>query len=127
MQDRYDQTSGTAVQFTTVMTNEGDGYNPAVGQFIVPVNCTYFFMASSVDYIHWEITMALMVDDNIELNRVHTDPSNPNIPASVHGLASLHQGQRVWVRAGSNTCFCVSGVAKQPSVAFSSTHKPALS
>jgi hypothetical protein len=109
------QADGSAVQFATVITNEGGGYNPTTSHFIVPVNGTYFFMASSVDpgSSPSRVNMALMVDDNTELDQVYTDQSNYGIPASVHGLVSLHQGQRVWVKAldshtyfnGGNTAF----------------------
>jgi hypothetical protein len=63
----------SAVKFPTVMINEGNAFNTSTSEFVAPFNATYFFMASSRDGSNTAyIGMALMVDDNTELDRVNT-------------------------------------------------------
>ncbi|XP_070201450.1 uncharacterized protein [Littorina saxatilis] len=103
--------SGDVLIPTTVLNNQGNGYNPATGKFTAPYNGTYCFMSSlwgqgSGHYI----AVYLMVEGKQELY-VHTTFGSAGVSdtASLQAVLSVRAGQSVWLKAGGDSNQFFSG------------------
>ncbi|XP_070201448.1 uncharacterized protein [Littorina saxatilis] len=98
---------------TTVLNNQGNGYNPATGKFTAPYNGTYCFLSSlfgSGSGHH--IFVSLVVDNKRELwvYTTYHGSSGDYDAASLQAVVSVRAGQSVWLQAYGDSNQFASGL-----------------
>ena len=84
----------------TVITNEGDAFNGAEGQFTAPVNGAYFFVASAGTYSTDKFVRLQLKQEGTTVSETFAQQySGHDIMGSCHATLRLTVGQRVWLES----------------------------
>ncbi|XP_062596067.1 complement C1q tumor necrosis factor-related protein 3-like [Saccostrea cucullata] len=103
--------SGTLV-FPTVITNEGNGYNPSTGIFTAPVGGTYVFFVNVQSYERQYIYVDIMLNGSTKVRTMAYSYSSsldyydagPNLV-----VLSIQKGDRVWIKRYSGSGYYNDG------------------
>ncbi|XP_062567984.1 uncharacterized protein LOC134230236 isoform X2 [Saccostrea cucullata] len=97
---------GTLV-FSTVITNEGNGYNPSNGIFTAPVDGTYVFFVNVQSYYRKTIYAAIVLNGATKVKTMAHNNYNDAGPNMV--VLNIKKGDAVWVRYSSGQGYYSSG------------------
>ncbi|XP_062590536.1 myosin-2 heavy chain, non muscle-like isoform X5 [Saccostrea cucullata] len=93
--------SGTLV-FPTVISNEGNGYNPSNGIFTAPVGGMYVFFVNVQSYNAYTVYVDIVLNGSSKVRTMAYGSSNDNYEAGPNLVVlSIQKGEAVWVRCYS--------------------------
>ena len=89
----------STLQFDAVVTNIGQGYDPATGLFTAPVSGVYsFFLSAMSPNSHEDLMLAIVKEGNVLDLTYGEGSTDVNDQGSSLVTTHLATGQQVWVR-----------------------------
>ncbi|XP_062596068.1 complement C1q tumor necrosis factor-related protein 3-like [Saccostrea cucullata] len=98
--------SGTMV-FPSVITNEGNGYNPSTGIFTAPIGGTYVFFVNVQSYGSQNIYVDIVLNGSTKV-RIMAFTGNYDAGPNLVVL-NIQKGDAVWVKYYSGTGYYTDG------------------
>ncbi|CAL1547218.1 unnamed protein product [Lymnaea stagnalis] len=85
------------VIFDTILTNNGNAYDPETGKFTAPSSGTYLFYATILSGYNTKVETAIIVNDK-EVARIYSGAHDAHGSGSNAAVVDLRSGDNVWVR-----------------------------
>ncbi|CAG5114731.1 unnamed protein product, partial [Candidula unifasciata] len=85
------------VIFDTILTNDGNAYDPDTGKFTAVTPGTYFFHSTILSGYNTKVETAIIVNDK-EIARIYSGAHDAHGSGSNMAIVNLRTGDSVWVR-----------------------------
>ena len=92
----YKNLSDTALIFTRIISNIGDGYNENTGIFCAPMAGTYVFNVNAYQHKNTKCVLNIVLNDESN-NQAKGQFTNPEQTGTNMVLLILRKGDHVWV------------------------------
>ncbi|XP_076435699.1 uncharacterized protein LOC143275448 [Babylonia areolata] len=98
--------SGSILKMTTVLNNQGGGYDSSTGYFTAPMDGNYFFIATTGSYSAGNYANMDMMKEGTTVGQTYMiEDSYAYNMGSCHAALLLNAGDKVWLQSSATSSF----------------------